>query len=237
MTGLTRSEDYPAAGAYARGLSGGRLLIARGELIDVVRVHDMRRVDRVRSPGERVVQLGATRSGKRVFFGSQSGGVWRWDVGAGGDPVQIARLEGPVTNIEARDDGRLLFATAPVSARHGHNYLVDVEARRAVELAVPDTGRVQSGAFSLDGTRLAMSASSPLGLTLRSVRLDRATACAAAGADIESALWKQAIGKLPVDPPRCPRVDPGMRRRTSVTSRSVVYRHENGQLSRRERPS
>lgn len=196
-TGAARRLRYEASAQLTEATSDGRLLLARGEFLDVIRVRDMKRLARTRLPGERIVAATSTPGGT-IFFGSRGGTVWRWSGRSADEPTPIAKLGSVVLALAARSDARLVFAGTLTDRR-----LIDVQLRRSVALPLPDTYRTLSGVFSPDGSELAISDSATVAAHLVSVALNARQACAIAGDDIDESAWRDAIGMLPIKAPRC----------------------------------
>ena len=195
-TGAARDRRYEGSAQSTQATSGGQLLLARGEFLDVVRVRDMTRVARAHLADERIIATTSTPDGT-IFLGSSGGTIWRWYGRSGAAPTRIGKLGSAVLTLAARPDARLVFA-GTLSGRT----LIDVEQRRAVALVLPETYRTLSGAFSADGSNLAISDSFQAA-HLVSVKLDAQHACAMANRHLSESVWRNAVGTLPVEAPQC----------------------------------
>lgn len=195
-TGLVRERRYEGSAQSIQGISEGRLLLARGELLDVVRIGDMRRVARARLPGERISATTSTPDGT-IFLGSSGGTVWRWSGDSSAPPTPIAKLGSAVLALAARFDGRLVFASA-----FSDSSLIDVEQRHAVEMSLPETYRTLSGAFAPDGSTLVIG-DAVQAAHLVSVQLDALQACTIANQVLGRSAWRAAVGRTHVEAPTC----------------------------------
>lgn len=205
--GKAERLDYNGYGPFALALPPGRLLLARGDEVDLVRIEDMERVARARIPGVYVTALAASARGGTVFFGTSSGDLWAWDPADGSRPRRLGQVDGAVISLVAAPAGAVLFGSANRSLRESAQiFAVDVGNANVKPLELPEVSSMARVALSPDGRRLAVSASLPVGAELLSVTLTPAEACARARGGVTEAQWSAAIDGLAVPLPACPGV-------------------------------
>jgi len=200
----TRRLHYDGAGPFARQLGPGRLLIASGDHLDLVRLRDMTLATSVTAPGAYINTIAASASGRMVFFGTSSGDLWSWTPAAGKPARRLGQVDGAIISLVSNRNGSVLFGTTDRGLRKSSRvFAVDVPNRNIELLEVPDNGSTARATISPDQDLVAISASRPVGAVLLSARLAPREACARAGGEVPAAAWREAIGGLPVPAPSC----------------------------------
>jgi len=127
------------------------LAVGRGGVVEVVDLHAGVTV-RVLPVGVVAMALSFSRDGKKLVIVSRDGGLWLWDVAAGGEADRLSRLGAAMRAAGFFLGGELLVTVSDA----GIVQVWDVETRaRIVEL---DESRDPPGAvgFSADGRRVAI---------------------------------------------------------------------------------
>lgn len=198
--------SYNGYGPFARELAPGRLLLARGEHVDLIRLEDMKLLRTATVIGALVNTLTASANGKIVFFGTSSGDLWSWTPAEeSARPRRLGQVDGGVISLVALGDGSVLFGTASRGLRRpARIFAVDVADANVKLLDLPEVSSFARLALSPDRRRLAIPSSKPVGATLLVTHLDPREACSRAGGEVSAAVWHRAIGGLSVKAPSCP---------------------------------
>ena len=204
-THTAEALQYTGSGPFSRELPPGRLLLTRGEHLDLIRTTTMTLARQATVPGAYINTVTADASGGQVFFGTMSGDIWSWAPGSGAGPERLGQVGGNLLSLVANRNGSVLYGTVGRGIRESARaFVVDVTAHQIEQLEAPEGGALMGAALSPDQTVLALSATDPIGAELIAARLTPAQACSSGGGDISATAWRRAIGGLAVGVPECP---------------------------------